>query len=656
MTLLITLLLAQETIAPTREPIGKPRGENVGGYNVLNSFETGARFFTTDGNEGKYRSDVNFRNGIRVLGSSLTINSREGRGRLFDEILLNTQGLGNDPYQSAILRVQKNKLYRFDLNWRLNDYFNPALTIAGGNHFINTTRRLQDHTLTLLPQSSFQFFAGYTSNYQAGPALSTIQLFDSRGNEFPYFSDIRRRQTEFRVGGQAGFAGMKLFWQRGWEWFKDDPRDFAANPTGLNPNSATTLQSFNRAEPWRGEAPHWRVNLITDAKRWYGVSARFSHVDGQRNFILDERATGAQRLGGALLNRQFLLFGNGRRPVTAANLTLSVFPTEQVTIANHTAFHHTRMEGDATYREFNNATLGIENLNFQFLGIRAFTNTTDVSYRPLRWLGVTAGYQFTSRRVRSIEQLSGVGFVERDPARGAYEQDNNLHTGLLGFRLQPAKGLTINLDGELTRADRPFFPTSERNYHALGARVLYKRKNFQLNAHARSRYNFNGVSLWSHSSRGRTYAFNGSWTPRDFFSLDAGYSKIHLDTYTGLAYFANLEEVTSIPSIYISNLHTVHLTGRVSIRKKVDLYAGYSRNQDTGDGHSSLGSGAFERAQTFPVLFHSPMFRISVPVRQRFRVNFGYQYYGYDEKFGNLFALAQDYRAHTGYASLLWSF
>ncbi len=49
-------------------------------------------------------------------------------------MLLNTLGLGNDPYESASLRVQKNGLYRYDMLWRLNDYSNPGLTVAGGLH------------------------------------------------------------------------------------------------------------------------------------------------------------------------------------------------------------------------------------------------------------------------------------------------------------------------------------------------------------------------------------------------------------------------------------------------------------------------------------------------------------------------------------------
>src|ERR1700690_3884936 len=104
--LLAAALSAQQPVAPTPDAVGGPRGENVAGYNIVNSFETGYRFSSIDGNLGEYRSDVNYGNGLRLLSSQLSVHSLDGKGGLFDEIVLTTLGLGNDPYQSAMLRVQ----------------------------------------------------------------------------------------------------------------------------------------------------------------------------------------------------------------------------------------------------------------------------------------------------------------------------------------------------------------------------------------------------------------------------------------------------------------------------------------------------------------------------------------------------------------------
>ena len=68
-------LAAQQVVAPTPDPVGSPRGDGWGDYNVMQSFETGYRFSLIGGDIGEYRSDVNYGNGIRLLGSSFAMNS-----------------------------------------------------------------------------------------------------------------------------------------------------------------------------------------------------------------------------------------------------------------------------------------------------------------------------------------------------------------------------------------------------------------------------------------------------------------------------------------------------------------------------------------------------------------------------------------------------
>src|SRR5689334_24782290 len=104
---------AQQPVAPTREPVGPARGDDWSGYNIVNSFETGYRFLSASGNVNKYRADENFGNGVRLLDSCFSMNSKTGHGRWFDELVLTTNGLGGDPYESPVLRVDKNRLYQY---------------------------------------------------------------------------------------------------------------------------------------------------------------------------------------------------------------------------------------------------------------------------------------------------------------------------------------------------------------------------------------------------------------------------------------------------------------------------------------------------------------------------------------------------------------
>lgn len=647
--------LGQQTVAPTPEPVGSTRGDNWDGYNIVNSFELGYRYRTVGGDMDSYRSTLNYGDGIRLLGSSLTMNSREGHGRFFDDLSLTTQGLGNDPYESATLRIAKNKLYRYDLIWRQNAYFNPGLRTGGATspHLLDTTYNTQDQDLTLFPQSNFKFFLGYSRSRQDGPALSTIQLFDSRGNEFPFFENVRRLSNEYRIGSELTLFGIRLNWTRGWQDFKEDSTFDSGLNLGLNANNATTLTSFHRREPYHGASPYWRVGLFSD-KHWLSVNGRFTYTSGRRNFVMDETALGTARFGAQ--NQQVVTTGDANRPVATGNLTVSLYPTSKLTIVNATSVYNIRIDGNSAYFLFNDATLTSNVQFFQYLGIRTVANETNINYQFSPHIGIYAGYNYTNRLIRSIEDFTV--FDTSSPVN--VNQTNHLHSGTAGVRLRPVKPLTISLEGEVGRADTPFTPISDRNYHVLGARAQYKVKNLTLSFQSRANYNVNSVSLSTYGSHSRNYSGTASWAPRDWFTLDAGYSKLHLNTVGGIAYFATGQFATGNQSYYFSNIHAANLGARFGVmHNRADLYIGYNHVQDIGDGRSTpagpgIGSAlpAFQAAQTLPLTYQSPLGRFSVRITDRVRWNVGYQYYAYREQF---FA-GQNFRAHTGYSSVLWSF
>ena len=99
-------LQAQPPVAPTNEQVGDPRGDNAGEYNIVQNYEFGYRFATVGGDLGMYKSVANYGDGIRLLAGSISVVSKDGHGKWFDRIQLNTQGLGGDPYQFASLRIE----------------------------------------------------------------------------------------------------------------------------------------------------------------------------------------------------------------------------------------------------------------------------------------------------------------------------------------------------------------------------------------------------------------------------------------------------------------------------------------------------------------------------------------------------------------------
>ena len=641
---------AQETVAPTAgERVGSVRGENTGDYNVVQSWEFGYRYASVGGNQGEYRSDVNYHDGFRLLGSSFTVNSKDGKGRWFDEIVLTTQGLGNDPYESATLRVQKNRWYRYDLLWRQNDYFNPGLTVANGAHIEDTTYSWQDHDLTLLPQNWYRIRAGYSRTGQNGPALTSQQIFNAQGTVYPIFRDIKQQYNEFRLGGDILLKGFRLTVQHRWEYFKEDTTDNQA--IAVQGAAPQVLSSFYRAQPYRGTTPGWMGNLYFE-RRWIAVNGRVSYANTKGNFGQNETAMGQDRFGNSQ-NQQVIVIGNGDRPVLTADLNETLFPEGKFSIVNNSSVANTRMDGNNFFEQFNNANFLFSTINFQLLNIRLVTNAADLRYRFSKRLNIFAGFRFAERRIQSVEDST----VPGSPYFGVTaQQANHTDAGVAGVNWLPLKTLRVHLEGEVGRNDNPFTPVSLRNYHAIRSKIQYRRKTVTLGGGYQENYNNNSIQITAYSSHARTYSADASWNVRSWVSVDASYTRLHLDTLGGIDYFAGApaQQLTGT-SIYISNIHAANLGLRFALSKRADLYAGYNITKDTGDGRTTQSTDPFYNAQTFPLTYQSPLFRLSVRITEKLRYNVGYQYYGHNEQFG-LFSTYENFHANTGYTSLLWSF
>ncbi len=396
---------------------------------------------------------------------------------------------------------------------------------------------------------------------------------------------------------------------------------------------------------------------------------------GNRAFVQNELASGVPV--GSLVTEQTLAFGTASRPAATGNVNFSFFPSSNVTITNQTSYYNIRTEGDSVFSQFFLGSTITPVLQFTYLGVRTVANSTDIEYRLKKKFAVHGGYQYSDRRIGAIDSQQNLGLpAPTAPQNVPITQTNILQEGTLGVRYRPITGLTILADGEIGRNNHPYTPISAKDYQEFNARVEYKRKSYRLQAYAKTDYNNNSISLTSFASRSRSYGADASWTPTEWFAIDAGYNKMHVNTLGGIDFFVS-NVLTSGESLYISNIHSATLMARFAIGKRAEISAGYSHVQDVGDGRSNPfsacatvtlgGSGPcavagipagpalppqFLAAQTFPLRFESPQARLSIMINRRLRWNAGYQYYGYNEQFSTL----QNFRANTGYSSLSFSF
>jgi hypothetical protein len=651
---------------------------NWANYNITNSFETGYRFAEIGGSVPNYRSTVNYGNGIRLFGGSLDVHSIDGKGAWFDELLLNTQGLGNDPYQSATLRIEKNGLYRYDLNWRLNDYYNPAVVTSDVNHLRDTERRWQDHNLTLTPERWLKLRLGYGRNHEDGPAFTSEQgIGTGQQPILPLFTDVRRDFNEYRLGGDVDFLGFRFTVLRRWDFYKEDT-PYTALTAG------TGVQQFSRAEPYHGTNPSWMGNLST-SRRYWSLNARAVYVAGLRQFVLSENSMAPGGRNNSLSQNFTYVAGNGRRPYTLGDLTFSIFPTRRLTLVENATADSNRIAGDASITQYNFVTAARTTVNFNYLGVRTLSSETTLIYTISNWASVTGGWGYSNRRISTV--TSAPGFAGGGGGGGGFQgggggpsaqppqpativtaddQKNQLRVGTLGVRLQPLSGLTLSVNGEIGRNDHPFLPISDRNYHTLGGRAEYRVGKLRFAGGYRQVYNVNSPGpITTFASHSRDYSGSATWALRDRLTLDAGYTKLHLDTASGIDYFAGTGQrlqATRGTSVYISNIHAANFGARIAVSRRADLYLGYIVTRDAGDGRSTpvlpgdSGSQAvLDSVQTFPLSYQTPLVRLTVRLKSRLSWNAGWQFYRYRQDFA-LISIDQNFRANTGFTSVQWSF
>lgn len=179
----------------------EPQGMQIGDYNVKQSVEFGGRVRDISGSRATYDDFVDLREGPRLLGMTLEMDSLDHNGLLFDHLSLSNFGYGGDPNDVTRLRISKNKWYDFTGLFRRDENFfdyslvanplNPttpfpngpagfggaictACVLTNSPHLLNLARRMQDYNLRLFPESKLQFRLGYSRNVTEGPALSSI--------------------------------------------------------------------------------------------------------------------------------------------------------------------------------------------------------------------------------------------------------------------------------------------------------------------------------------------------------------------------------------------------------------------------------------------------------------------------------------------------
>ncbi len=694
-SLIICLLAAAASWAQT--PAASPEAEPEQDYKVRSTIEIGARGLSVNGDHEKFRSDLNYRSGVRVFDSSFLIENNKKTGyKVFDSVLVTSSGWGADPSGMFRFNMDKTGSYRFDTNVRRVKYFNnlknhaivwSELVPTGSQHRANTAHNFGDFDLTVFPErEDFRMRFGYSFNKTTGPGTDNIRF---SGDEYQVNSEINSRSHDFRFGVEGKFAGFNLGLNYGHRIFRDKTRFFLEG-FNLGNNPAATSSFLNnslRLMPVRG---------TTDFGTFFAQRTFANKLDLTARMIYSQSIISAQEFdrinGRASFTGNFILDdlinvpGKSKRPQTRADLGLTYRATDAFRISNTFTFDQFNISGDNTLFEIVRLTnaggtsLPDARTNtsaYRTTGYRRFSNLIEADYQASRWLGVHIGYRYTQRRVRvaAVDRNLLTGVTTRNTFE---EHDNRTNTFIAGAKVKPAKYWSIYADVEIGQADSVFTRLANNDVKNFRVRNIVRMNKFSINLSAITKDNDSpGLSTaftgnTSFPSIDTTFVvksriFSGSvdWTPRPDLSLSGGYTYSHMTSRgdiivpVGAPLFPSTRFLQGVSEYYMRDSYFYFdVTARPF--KRMSLYASYRINDDRGQG-DLVETRPQDFINSYPMRFNTPEIRLAFRVTRNVDWNVGYQYYSYSETLTqnpfitNIFP-AQNYRAHLPYTSLRFYF
>ena len=644
----------------------KPRKEStLGDYTINTTLETGWRFFTADGNTNKYRSDFNYGRGPRVINYDFLARAKDGKGKPFDLLKINALGWGGDPQAYLRVDVEKQKVYRFDANYRKIDYFNNLANFALNQHLMDAQRKFGDFNLTFLPGNEhFKLNLGYSMNYDKGMSFTTYAY--SR-DEYQLTAPVRNSANDYRVGFDARAIGFNISVLMGKRFFKDDMIYYIpAFQAGNDPNNTPQLDSFLREMPSRGRVGYAQVTLNRKFGKWMDFTGSIIHSDAITRFNFFERLTGKEYTGNNITLDQSRVASESKRPSSMGNFGVTVYLTGKLSVSDVFRFNNFRINGNEVFsnslfrtRETFFGITELPPLITDFLSIRSinyrlFQNTVEADYKFSPKLMAHAGYRYTNRRLIQGEFYQGTTLtLQRE------EATNETHTALAGFKATPFSFWKIYFDAEHGEADNVFVRIDNYNVTNIRVRSLLKpTRALTINTSFMARHNNNpnlqqvdtsplnfGVDVKS-----RIFTSSVDWTPLGKFTMSGGYTRTHIDSDATVIFFLSGQRKVGTSDYRMRDNH-VFINTLTRVHPRVDLQLGFRVSKDTGQG-KRVALSPTELLSSYPLELFVPQAGLTVKLTENIDWNAYWEYYDYREKF----LRNQNYTAHNGYLSLRFKF
>jgi len=570
--------------SPAPAAPAEPDGVTSGGYQIHSSIEFGYRSTDVTGSGDMYDTLANLQTGLRILDQTLTMQSVDHQGLLFDNLYLNSVGWGGDPNNYLRLRADKDKWYNLQSSFRRDQYFSdydllanplnpststPSIPVLTSPHEFDTTRRMSDTDLTLLPQSVVSFRLGYSHNNMSGPSYSSIH----EGTEASLLQGWNTTMNAYRLGVDFRVAPRTvLSYDQFLDYYKGDT-DYQLNPINeallpTTPPSSVSLglsfdtvnkepcavpagqsslivngtltnvicsaySSYARNQRIRTSTPTERISLRSDYFRQLALVGSYSYSSAVSSTPLDES------FSGLITRTNTLAFaGSGtaaaNRISDVADLGATLQLTPHLRLIEKFYFWAYRIPQNGNLNELDYScaappcsllspvlntpsTPGGTPTTIQSSFNQTWTrNQTELAWDISKKVGARIGYRYGDRDFNHFNDfLPG----DLDHFVGLEK------TALFGLWARPTHTLRLNFDYEHTNYNAVFVRLSPRKDARYRFQTTYAPRSWAtLGGSINIRQESNADTQTQYVGHNQNYGLTASLAPRERFGIDLAYN------------------------------------------------------------------------------------------------------------------------------------
>jgi hypothetical protein len=587
--------------------------------------DLGYRGVSTDGNEDKYREDVNLDDGARLF--DLDYAFRPSENTALDDFSLYASGLGGDPYTSAGLRARKIGRYDLRARYRSSDYFyrdaGYFFSDQGDLHTWNAERELADLRLKIeatdwltvrVGADRMERTGGSTTSRRIGGSTTT---FPVQQDVFVLARPVDQDASAYWVGADLRFGWADLVVEQRATAYENRWLLTASTTDGLETGGAF-LDDYRLFQVQDADAPVSRILLAGTPTQRFRFSVGYSRIDAEVDYDVDGDWQGLDYTDAAF-QTDLINTGTVERDSDLLDVELTYGVTPRLDIGLDYSHRSYDQNGDIDYLEQQSGGAGEG--DYEIRG--ELSNELD-----LDTIDVTADW----RLQKAWGFLFGAGFQTReaDFALAGPEVETERTVYRAGVRYRPGPVANVSLTYEIGDDDDPYTPASPTDIDRIVLRGrLRPRERLDIGFHYKdeTRENLLSYSLGMPTddvppaTEFSTARFDvTSWGASlgwraDVVDLSIGYTRTEIDSnadivyVTGAVFVPTFDITTTLDqTAYVADQDSVYASARFhwANRWHAGVLAAVTSNDGTfpldwehyqADLRYELGESLYLRAQ-----------------------------------------------------------